>query len=300
MAADDRNDIDELFDVKNAYYIGNYQNCINESSKLRNISAENQIIKDVFVYRSYIAQKKYKLVIDEINEKSDQQFYILKLLAQYLNDPSSRENIKHEIENYANPTLCLYKIVAASIFIQEKELEIAFDILYDSNDLECLAMTIQIYLQLKRVDLARTILLKMQAIDEDASLTQLSTAWIDLAIGIDKAQEAFYIFQDFCDKYTSSVILLNGLAAAHIHLKQYEEADNCLREALEKDSNNPETLINLIVTSQLLEKPTEICQRFINQLKDEFPGHPFVKEINNKELEFDKLAKIYMEDILVK
>ena len=84
-----QHDVDELFEVKNAYFTGNYQGCINESQKLQvNPGGVNDLSKilsfhfillvfqpsdpdlamekNIFMYRAYIALKKYGIVRDEI------------------------------------------------------------------------------------------------------------------------------------------------------------------------------------------------------------------------------------------
>jgi hypothetical protein len=48
-------DRDILFAVRNNFYIGAYNNAINEASDIEGLSEAEQTERDVYVYRSYIA-----------------------------------------------------------------------------------------------------------------------------------------------------------------------------------------------------------------------------------------------------
>lgn len=298
MPREDR-EPDELFEIRTNFYTGNYQQTINEATKLK-VPQTLQIEKDLFMYRSYIAQKKYAVVLDEIRPSSAQEELVaVRSLAEFLSNESKRDSILHDLDgkmggNVKN-SFCL--LIHAYMYYLSENYETTLKVLHNADSLECCALTIQTLLKMDRLDLARKELKRMTDIDEDSVLTQLSTAWVNIGIGSEKLQEAYYIFQELADKHTMTPLLLNGQAVCHIAQGKYDDALTALQEALDRDSNDPQTLINLITLSQLTAKPTEVANRYLTQMKDANATHPYVKDLANKANELDRLVRNYQPSV---
>ena len=123
-----------------------------------------------------------------------------------------------------------------------------------------MALVAHIYLAMQRPDLAKKQLGLLQEADDDATLTKLVAAWVALSEGSDKAQarpiplapnprprasarplppltasrarppqDALYEFQELGDRYSRTLLLLNGLAACHLQMGNSTRQSACCR-----------------------------------------------------------------------
>lgn len=295
------------------------------------------------MWRAYIAQHKYRVVLDGItdNASTPSASNGIRKVAEYFNAIGKTFLLQNLDNQPLNPVCCLFFLgstdkrsaivkyfdenqsngvvesddadeetiyssimwclSAATVYYNEQLYENALSIVHKAiqtlPDLECLAMQLQCYLKINRLDLAKATLSKMQEKDDDATLTQLATAFINIEQGGEKLQDAYYIFQDFCDKFVATSLLLNGQAVCFIAQEKYEEADSALRNSLDKDPNNLDTFINLIALTQhynVSGKPQEdVINRYLSQIKDLHPHCQLVVDLERKEQEFQRLCARY-------
>ncbi|KAK1426645.1 hypothetical protein QVD17_15322 [Tagetes erecta] len=282
---------DLLFALRNNFYIGAFQAAINNGD-VQNLSEEDAIERDCLIYRSYIALGSYQLVINEVDSSAATPLQAVKLLALYLLSTDNKETVISSIREWLSDSAIgnnpILRLIAGIIFLHEQDYNEALKYTNAGGTMELNALNVQIFLKMHRSDYAEKQLRVMQQIDEDHTLTQLATAWLNLAVGGSKIQEAYLIFQDFSEKYQMTSLILNGKAVCCMHMGNFDEAESFLLEALNKDAKDPETLANLVVCSLHLGKPSS---RFLSQLKLSHPEHMLIKRASTAEENFDRAVQ---------
>jgi len=285
---------DNLFELRTLFQLGNYQGAINAGNKAKVHTDRERVDRDVFVYRSYIAQGNYGMVLEEIGASpSSPDLQAIRLLATYLSGPEKARDatlaaINHWLTDINFATNSTVQVVIGTVHIQEQDYESALRVLKQSGTLEGLSLMVLSLLKIDRVDAAEKELTRMKSLDEDATITQLTQAWVNIALGGEKPQEAFYIFKDMAERYSPSPLLLNGQAVCHMSAKKWEDAERVLLDASEKNPKDPDTLANLITCYTHMRKPQEVISRYLSQLRAASPSHPFVLQLQNAEESFER------------
>ncbi|XP_038988755.1 coatomer subunit epsilon-1-like [Phoenix dactylifera] len=280
---------DHLFNLRNSFYLGAYQDAINKSD-IPGLSPDDAVERDSIVYRSYIALGSYQLVINEIDSSAPTALQAVKLLALYL--AGDKESAIASLQEWLNDAAIgnnhALRLIAGIIYMHEQNYIEALKYTNSGGTMELHALNVQIYLKMHRSDYAEKQLKIMLQIDEDHTLTQLANAWVNLAVGGSKMQEAYLIFQDFSEKNQMTPLILNGKAVCCMHMGHFDEAESLLLESLNKDAKDAETLANLVVCSLHLGKS---AARYLNQLKLSHPDHVLVQRASSAEDSFERAVQ---------
>jgi coatomer protein complex subunit epsilon len=195
-----------------------------------------------------------------------------------------------------------FRLVAAHVLYELGDLSGALATIQADDGLEARALSAQIYLRIARLDLAVRALKGMQDVDDDDTITQMTTVAVLLRQGApENLSEALESLQDIVSKFGNTVNVLNTMAVCHIRSRAYVDAFNCLKLARQLALKQglkvaAETLVNTIVCLQLLGKPPSIVQRITDELRTAHPGHSFIAAQAEAVDKFNQCAANYLAD----
>jgi len=298
-------DADGLRSLRNAYYLQFYPQVLKEAKTIEQQNKELATQAQIFYYRAlaaYQPQEVFKLINSTTASTALQA---IKQLAQYRvsSEQMSRDMVMDSINQWLSDEQMskdiTLQLISAQLFVSQGNYKDALKLVVDNNDhLEKLAMQVQIYLKIDRLDLAGKSVKHMQDIDDDDALTQLATAWLGIAQGGDKVQEALSLLDELQEKFGPSIPVLNSIAVCEIMQKNYTNALSHLKQArdLAISGNSKvcsETLVNSIIALQHVRKPADIIQRVVSELKGVNPDDEWLRKQAEMEALFDKHASSY-------
>lgn len=298
-------DPDELYTLRAQYWLGHYNLSLNEAKSIarRPMSSQLKVEREEIYLRALLELKQYDNVIREAGSgDKGSGIQALGLRAKY-DSPStpaeSKQSILSELQQLVSDpsTSSTCQLIAAQTFLSHGEMtKDALSCVHQGTTMEHLALTIQIYIRMDRLDLAKKTLVSMKQADEEAILTQLCSVYIHLAIGRSEVNDAIHTLGSLSEQYGNSPLLLNLNAAAFIVAGKYDAAEKCLTEAVteeEATGSSSDTLINLVVCYQHLGKGMDVIAPVLEQLKTGFADHPFVQGLARVEGAFEREAGKY-------
>jgi coatomer protein complex subunit epsilon len=183
------------------------------------------------------------------------------------------------------------QLTAAHVFLMAGLKKEALQCVHLGVTMEHVSCTVQIYLQLDRVDLARQQLALLKRADEEAILTQLAGVHVALATGSSLSKDAIHTLTQLSEQYGPSIFLLNLSACAFLQQGNYSMAEQKLDQARQEyNASDADTLVNLIVAYQYQEKSTAAL---VQELKSKFPSHFLAQGLEMVEGAFEREAIKY-------
>lgn len=302
-------DPDELYTLRAQFWLGHYTLCLEECKAVarRPMSPSLKAEREEFIYRANIAQGQYDKVIRETagSDKS-KTIQALNLHATYevaasLADTTKMDDIISKLKNllYNNPSevSTSLQLTAAHIFLRHNLTREALQCVHLGVSMEHIAICLQIYLKIDRLDLAEAQLSLLKQADEDAILTQLGSVYYNIAKGKSGASEALHVLSMLSEQYGPSIMLLNTTAVAHLVVGNYSAAEGVLLEAKEEMTatgvKDADTLINLIVCTSQMGKDSSA---YVEEMKKMHQNHVFVEGLERVENAFERESLKYAVD----
>lgn len=281
----------ELLNIHNAFHQGQYQNVVDFDTS--SFSPENKLPARVLKLRAKIALGQTEEVLADVEGEEDTpELAAVKALALHrAGDTESALKLAEKLAQTESENGTVQVLCGTVLQAQGKSEEALALLTKHSDNLEAVALIVQIHLQQNRTDLALKEVQAAKRWAQDSLLINLAESWVGLRVGGEKYQSAFYVYEELASApSTSSPLSIVGQAVAELHLGRLPEAEAALSAAIQKYPDDAELIANTIVLNVLTGKDTS---ELISRLKQVQPSHAFLTDLEEKSAFFDAAAAKY-------
>lgn len=212
--------------------------------------------------------------------------------AQFEASGGQDESILDELRTLAAASGPSEQLTAAQVLLSVGQTKEAMNLVHLGATMEHIALALQIFLKIDRLDLAKQQLQLLRQADEDAILTQLGSIYVNLATGSSGADDAIHSLNMLTEQYGPSSFLLNLMACALMNQGDFASAEGKLQECLRDHPEVPipDTLVNLV---SCLTQQNKAADPLIIQMQQAYPTHEFCVGLERVTTAFDREAIKY-------
>ncbi|KUL88656.1 hypothetical protein ZTR_05154 [Talaromyces verruculosus] len=286
----------ELVNIHNAFHQGQYQTVIDFDTS--SFSPENALPSRILQLRARIALGQTEDVLADIEGETDDvpDLAAVKALAQQVAGNTEEALALAQKLAETQSENATVQVLAGTVLQAQGQTEEALALLgKHQGNLEAVALSVQIYLQTNRVDLAIKEVAAAKRWAQDSLLVNIAESWVGLRVGGEKYQSAFYVYEELASNPNSTAPLsIVGQAIAELHLGRFPEAEAALTAALEKYPEDVELIANTIVLNVLTGKDTTELTSRLESLQ---PSHALITDLAEKSSFFDTAAAKYVPKV---
>ncbi|KAJ7765441.1 coatomer complex protein [Mycena maculata] len=297
-------DSSELYHVKQQFFLGAYRTLIN--IPLPDTSSPDFVPTLVYQARAHIALNDPAAVASLVPAGSENvAVKAVSALARYVSavETATQEAALEELRDLAveiegddvegtQRDKNSVRVLAGTAFARAGEIEEALEtLLTETEDLEAVAVIVQIYLSINRTDRAKKEFDRAKQWAEDDLLLQL----IESSIGLVAAKDGYsnansFYTEQLGNPSLSSPHILTARGVTRILRNEIPEAKSDLEESLEQQKGDAETLAAFVVAAGIESSKKAEVDELWTRLTTEHPSHPLVLDVAQKADLFDEFS----------
>mmetsp|Transcript_33323 Transcript_33323/g.61093 ORF Transcript_33323/g.61093 Transcript_33323/m.61093 type:complete len:297 (-) Transcript_33323:106-996(-) len=275
---------DELQEVRDNFYIGNYQKAFQLCEATTGLNDVAQSECDATYARACLAMGMYdKLKAMQNSECPGQKAAALTAVLTKSKNEQQRQQAKERLVTLAKETVDMSSAaLAACMLAADGSWQEAVAMTQAHPTMEMQAMHVFFLLMCNQVDQAEKRMTNIAGQNDDSATFRLAQAAVHIATG--NAEEAYLICCDLAAQYPTgegeegsqgSALLLTCKGVANMHRGMFNEALEDLQRALALAPNDPDVLVNMCSCMINLSRKEEFQQHYA-KLEQVAPTHPYV------------------------